>query len=203
MNELTGVITAIFLGLQAGANNTKAILKIETQEQYPQKYDIEFFGDKQSLLNGYMAGNTVVVGVNLRGRDWTNPQDGITKNFLSLNGWKISHAGGQPMQGGYQPQYPQQPQQGYGQPQMQPQQGYGQPQQPMQQQPQQMPPAQPTQGYGQPQQPAPQQQPAQQTQMQMPAQGQPQQGYPQQQAPAGNPVRFDDFGNPLPPDLPF
>ena len=156
--EVTGVIQTMSWNVPAGTA-TKSVVKIQTQEQYPQVYEVDFFGDKQNLISNFRQNEVVTIGINLRGREWTSPQ-GEVKVFLSLNGWKINAAQQQPQQG-----QPMQPQQAYGQPQMQqPQQSYQQQpqqpqhqQQPMQGQPQQMPPAQPTQGYAQPQQGQPQQ----------------------------------------------
>ena len=108
---------------------------VTTEEQYPQHILIEFTQDKCDLLNQFQPGEQVRVGINLRGREWTNPQ-GETRYFNSIQGWRIDRPQAQPQGGGYA----QQPQQGYGQPQGG---GYGQPQQGF---------AQPQQGYGQPQQ---------------------------------------------------
>jgi hypothetical protein len=49
---------------------------------------IEFTQDKCDLLNNYTVGDTVKVSINLRGREWTNPQ-GETKYFNSIQGWRI------------------------------------------------------------------------------------------------------------------
>ena len=106
---------------------------VTPEEQYPQHIMIEFTQDKCDLLNQFQIGEQVRVGINLRGREWTNPQ-GETRYFNSIQGWRIDRPQQQPYGG--------QPQQGYGQPQGgygQPQQGggYGQPQQGFNQQPQQ------------------------------------------------------------------
>lgn len=217
--EVTGVIQTMSWNVTAGTA-TKSIVKIQTQEQYPQVYEVDFFGDKQNLISTFRQGEVVTIGINLRGREWTSPQ-GEVKVFLSLNGWKINHAQQQPQQGqpqqgyeqhqqqqyqqpqqGYpqqQPNYGQQPQQGYAQPQRQPmqQQGYAQPQQPQQsyqpqmQQPQH--PNQPQQG-----QPMPAAQPTQ-------GYAQPQQGQPQQMFYPGTeiPLRYAPDGSIIPIDVPF
>jgi len=61
---------------------------VTTDEQYPQDILIEFVQDKCDILNKYAVGQSVKVGVNLRGREWTNPQ-GETKYFNSIQGWRI------------------------------------------------------------------------------------------------------------------
>ena len=118
--EVTGVIQTMSWNVPAGTA-TKSVVKIQTQEQHPQVYEVDFFGDKQNLISNFRQNEVVTIGINLRGREWTSPQ-GEVKVFLSLNGWKINAAQQQPQQG-----QPMQPQQAYGQPQQQ--QGYPQQQQ--------------------------------------------------------------------------
>lgn len=142
--EVTGKVKMIGEPQQVSASFRKREIVVTTEEQYPQHILVEFTQDKCDLLNGFQIGEPVRVSINLRGREWVNPQ-GETRYFNSIQGWRIDRAGQQPQQGGQpaygQPQgYNQAPQQGYGQP----QQGYAQPQQSYNQAPQQ--------GYGQPQQ---------------------------------------------------
>lgn len=66
----------------------KRELVITTEEQYPQFILIEFLQDKCSLLDQVQEGQNVKVSINLRGREWINPQ-GEAKYFNSLVGWKI------------------------------------------------------------------------------------------------------------------
>ena len=67
----------------------KRELVVETDEQYPQKILLEFVQDKCDLLDKFKKGNNVKVGINLRGREWVNPQ-GETKYFNSIQGWNIN-----------------------------------------------------------------------------------------------------------------
>lgn len=66
----------------------KREMVITTEEQYPQHIMVEFVQDKCDLLNNYSAGQEVKVSINLRGREWVNPQ-GETKYFNSIQGWRI------------------------------------------------------------------------------------------------------------------
>ncbi len=66
----------------------KRELVITTDEQYPQHIMLEFVQDKCDLLNNYSVGQDVKVGINIRGREWTNPQ-GEVKYFNSIQGWRI------------------------------------------------------------------------------------------------------------------
>ncbi|NND62982.1 MAG: DUF3127 domain-containing protein [Flavobacteriaceae bacterium] len=66
----------------------KREMVITTEEQYPQHIMIEFVQDKTDLLNNFQVGQNVKVSINLRGREWVNPQ-GETKYFNSIQGWRI------------------------------------------------------------------------------------------------------------------
>lgn len=63
---------------------------ITTEEQYPQHIMVEFVQDKTDLLNSYQVGQMVKISINLRGREWTNPQ-GEVKYFNSIQGWRIEN----------------------------------------------------------------------------------------------------------------
>ena len=52
----------------------KRDLVVTTEEQYPQDLLIQFVQEKCDVLNNFQAGDNVVIGVNLRGREWQNPQ---------------------------------------------------------------------------------------------------------------------------------
>ncbi len=87
---------------QVSASFKKRELVVTTEEQYPQHIMIEFTQDKTDLLDQYKPGDSVKVSINLRGREWVNPQ-GETKYFNSIQGWRIERLEAQ------QPQYQQAP----------------------------------------------------------------------------------------------
>uniref|UniRef100_UPI0039A474D6 DUF3127 domain-containing protein n=1 Tax=Ornithobacterium rhinotracheale TaxID=28251 RepID=UPI0039A474D6 len=66
----------------------KRELVLLTQEQYPQTLAIEFLQDKVSLLDRFNEGDDVKIAINLRGREWVNPE-GVAKYFNSLVAWRI------------------------------------------------------------------------------------------------------------------
>ncbi|MEM9680645.1 MAG: DUF3127 domain-containing protein [Bacteroidota bacterium] len=66
----------------------KREIVVTTEEQYPQHIMVEFIQDKTDLLNNYQVGQQVKISINLRGREWVNPQ-GETKYFNSIQGWRI------------------------------------------------------------------------------------------------------------------
>lgn len=68
----------------------KRELVLTTEEQYPQHIMVEFVQDKTDLLNNFNVGQPVKVSINLRGREWTNPQ-GEVKYFNSIQGWRIEN----------------------------------------------------------------------------------------------------------------
>lgn len=63
---------------------------ITTEEQYPQHIMVEFVQDKTDLLNSYQVDQMVKISINIRGREWTNPQ-GEVKYFNSIQGWRIEN----------------------------------------------------------------------------------------------------------------
>lgn len=87
--EIQGIIKEIGETKTFGNNGfRKRELILTTQEQYPQHLLIEFVQDKTDLLSAFSSGQEVTVGINLRGREWTNPQ-GEVKYFNSIQGWRI------------------------------------------------------------------------------------------------------------------
>lgn len=86
--EVLGKVRVINPEQQISASFKKRELVVTTEEQYPQHILIEFAQDKCDLLNEYKIGDNVKVSINLRGREWVNPQ-GETKYFNSIQGWRI------------------------------------------------------------------------------------------------------------------
>ena len=93
--EVLGVIKIIG-GVQTFGKAEKPFLKRElvvtTEDQYPQIIMIEFVQDKCDLLEPYKVGDNVKVSINLRGREWINPQ-GEAKYFNSIQGWRVEKLG--------------------------------------------------------------------------------------------------------------
>lgn len=94
--ELQGKIKTIGETQTFGSNGfRKRELVVTTEEQYPQHILVEFVQDKCDVLNGYRQDQSVKIGINLRGREWVNPQ-GETKYFNSIQGWRIDKVDEQP-----------------------------------------------------------------------------------------------------------
>ncbi|QNJ97243.1 DUF3127 domain-containing protein [Constantimarinum furrinae] len=89
--EIQGKIKMIDETKTYGTNGfRKREMVITTEEQYPQHILVEFVQDKTDLLNNFKEGQNVKVSINLRGREWVNPQ-GETKYFNSITGWRIEN----------------------------------------------------------------------------------------------------------------
>lgn len=87
--EIQGKVKFIDETKEYGSNGfRKRELVITTEEQYPQHILVEFVQDKTELLNNFQVGQNIKVSINLRGREWVNPQ-GETKYFNSIQGWRV------------------------------------------------------------------------------------------------------------------
>ena len=72
----------------------KRELVVVTDDQYPQTILLEFVQDKCDILDKYKVGDDVTVGINLRGREWVNPE-GVVKYFNTIQGWRIEKGTGE------------------------------------------------------------------------------------------------------------
>jgi len=86
--EVVGKVKVIFAEQEVTASFKKRELVVATDEQYPQFISINFVQDKTELLDRFAVGDEVKVSINLRGREWVNPQ-GETKYFNDIQGWRI------------------------------------------------------------------------------------------------------------------
>lgn len=86
--EIQGRVKQIGSVQTFGSGFQKRELVIVTEEQYPQPILIEFTQGNCALLDSVATGELVKVSINLRGREWTNPE-GEVKYFNSIQGWRI------------------------------------------------------------------------------------------------------------------
>ena len=98
--EITGKVVKLkpIETFQSGFQKRELVLL--TEEQYPQPILIEFLSDKIDLLQNVKEGESVKVGINIRGREWTNPQ-GEVKYFNSITGWRLEKVSGEAPQGNF------------------------------------------------------------------------------------------------------
>lgn len=89
--EVQGKVKMVGETQTFGSNGfRKREIVVTTEEQYPQHIMVEFVQDKTDLLNNFSVGQGVKIGINIRGREWTNPQ-GEVKYFNSIQGWRIEN----------------------------------------------------------------------------------------------------------------
>ena len=89
--EILGRIKNISDTQTFGSNGfEKREVVITTDDQYPQMLLVEFIQDKCDLLNNYTVGQDVKISINLRGKEWINPE-GVAKYFNSIQGWRIEN----------------------------------------------------------------------------------------------------------------
>jgi translation initiation factor IF-3 len=87
--EVVGKVRMVDTTKEVGSNGfKKRDIVVTTEEQYPQHISIQFVQDKTSLLDSFKPGDNVKVSINLKGREWVNPQ-GETVYFNTIQGWKI------------------------------------------------------------------------------------------------------------------
>jgi len=86
--ELIGTVKKKFEVQTFSSGFRKQELILLTQEQYPQPISIEFLSEKIDLLNSISEGDQIKVGINIRGREWQNPE-GQVKYFNSITAWKL------------------------------------------------------------------------------------------------------------------
>jgi translation initiation factor IF-3 len=81
--------------LRTLANDFKVIeFVVKTDEaNYPQLLSLQSTGDNaENVLKYNKVGQRVDVSINLRGREWTNPE-GVVKYFNTIEAWKVMKAG--------------------------------------------------------------------------------------------------------------
>ena len=88
--EVTGRVKMVEQTKEVGSSGfRKRDIVVTTDEQYPQHISVQFVQDKCDLLDAYKVGDNVKVDINLRGREWTNPQ-GEVVYFNTIQGWRIA-----------------------------------------------------------------------------------------------------------------
>jgi hypothetical protein len=82
--ELIGKVVLIGATELKGAKEFKIRqIVIQTDEQYPQSIPVQFVQDKCSVLDNYVVGDLVKIGINIKGAEWQG------RYFANIQGWKI------------------------------------------------------------------------------------------------------------------
>lgn len=85
--EIIGTVKKIFDKQTKGSFSFREMV-LTTKDQYPQNIIIQFVQDKIELLDLYKPGDELKVSINIRGKEWQNPQ-GEIKYFNTISGWRI------------------------------------------------------------------------------------------------------------------
>jgi translation initiation factor IF-3 len=94
MFQITGVLKAKFSEQKVSDSFKKRDFVVtENSSQYPQHINFQLVQDKCSLIDSFNEGDTIKVSFNLRGREWTSPQNEV-KYFNTLDAWRIENADG-------------------------------------------------------------------------------------------------------------
>lgn len=75
----------------------KRVLVLETDEKYKQTIPVEFTQDKTGLLDNFVIGDTVKIGINLRGTEWQG------RYFANIQGWNINKGEREKSAGSFMP----------------------------------------------------------------------------------------------------
>ncbi|MCX7727958.1 MAG: DUF3127 domain-containing protein [Bacteroidia bacterium] len=65
------------------------VLSTDLNTPYPQHILFQTTQEKCALLDALKPNDEVKVTFNIRGREWTSPQDGQVKYFVTLEAWRI------------------------------------------------------------------------------------------------------------------
>lgn len=86
--QVKGTLKTVFEIVDVTASFKKREFVVSTIEQYPQHIILQLTQNNVDVIDAYKIGQEIVCDINLRGREWVNPQ-GETKYFNSIVCWKI------------------------------------------------------------------------------------------------------------------
>ena len=88
--KLTGVIRSISEVTEKGNFKFKtAIIDVDGHTKYPNVFSVQFSGERIPLLDTVTQGYNVTFHCNLKGREYTNPNTGVSSVFTSIDCFKI------------------------------------------------------------------------------------------------------------------
>ncbi|WP_185856795.1 DUF3127 domain-containing protein [Blattabacterium cuenoti] len=88
--EIIGIVKKLFDIQKFDSGFQKREIVLTTEEPYSQNILIEFIQDKVDLLENIKPKDKIKIFINIRGREWKNPE-GTIRYFNSIQGWKIEH----------------------------------------------------------------------------------------------------------------
>lgn len=89
--EIKGQVKAIMpVRETATFKSIEVIITTDFDTKYPQHLSMQLNQGRTSLIEGINVGDLVTVDVNLRGREWQDPNTLVTKYFNSIEIWKLT-----------------------------------------------------------------------------------------------------------------
>ena len=86
--ELKATVKKVLSTVDRGTFKSRKVwLVVDEDLKYPQTIEVELQQDKCEMFK-VTEGSTITAHLNLRGREWTKPETGITSVFNSLVCWK-------------------------------------------------------------------------------------------------------------------
>ena len=71
----------------------RVFVVVDSSGQYDQIIEFQAVQDRCEIIDKFVPGSEVEVTFFLRGREWTNPKDGVVRTFNSLDAWKVEPIG--------------------------------------------------------------------------------------------------------------
>lgn len=87
--NLQGTIYKVGEVQQISEKFKKREVVIKIEGDYPQFIGCQLTQDKCALGDNLNIGDEVDASINLRGREWTSPKDGVVKYFNTIEIWKL------------------------------------------------------------------------------------------------------------------
>lgn len=104
--EIKGTLKKLHPEILRGEFKSRKVwLTLADNPEYPQTIEIEVNGKSIDIFNGVSIGAPVICHVNLRGREWVNPDQvknptGSATVFNTIQCWKVEANGAAPTQAG-------------------------------------------------------------------------------------------------------
>lgn len=92
--EIQGTLKQLNPVIERGEFKSRKVWIVTAENpEYPQTIELEVSGKSLDIFDNIAPGAPVTCHVNLRGREWTNPADNVTKVFNTLQCLKVAGVG--------------------------------------------------------------------------------------------------------------
>jgi hypothetical protein len=89
-NKLNGHVMSIGKTQVISDKFQKREMILNTGANFNNLVQIQFTQDNTNLLDSVKIGEFVEIDINVGGREWTNPNTGEIKYFVTIDGWRIA-----------------------------------------------------------------------------------------------------------------